>query len=376
MPVPSSLAIAGLIYWNSYTFSFHHDSPIPITWQQIFRTPSKLPNSGIRLQGQTVLITGANSGLGLETARKCIQFGAERIIFGVRNLEKGEAAKKELSTGATDKNVTTQIDVWHLDLEDFQSIVEFAKKLNEDFKGKGRRLDYAILNAGTWHYRYYRATTGYEMCLQVNTLGNALLSLLLLPTLSRSSSSSNSPARLAFSTSETYAWSDLKSGVHPDLFTHQSDPDRYKGCNGYHLSKLLLMFWSRELSSRVDPSKVIVGDTTPGLCETPIFGAPARNAWIGNCMMKLASHSAEDGAIMYMLSVFCSKNEEFHDGYFTWGMPSKRSKYVRSKEGARAQKEVWNQMMTIFRTSVPDLDISGISGLKMDDAAVVSAIKS
>jgi NADPH:quinone reductase-like Zn-dependent oxidoreductase len=99
MPVSQSLAILRAIYWNSYTLSFQHDSPIPLTVQQLFGKPPKLLGYNIQLKGQTILITGANSGVGLETARKCVQFGAERIIFGVRNLAKGEAAKKRYWRG-------------------------------------------------------------------------------------------------------------------------------------------------------------------------------------------------------------------------------------------------------------------------------------
>jgi hypothetical protein len=69
--------------------------------------------------------------------------------------------------------------------------------------------------------------------MQVNTLGNVLLSLLLLPSLSYTSASSNDPARLAFAASEMYAFVDLKGGVHPDIFGDRSVPNRYNGCYGY-----------------------------------------------------------------------------------------------------------------------------------------------
>jgi hypothetical protein len=61
----------------------------------------------------------------------------------------------------------TQIDIWHLDLESFESITDFGKKVYADFRERENRLDYAILNTGVWNYEYQQAKTGYEMCLQV-----------------------------------------------------------------------------------------------------------------------------------------------------------------------------------------------------------------
>jgi hypothetical protein len=58
----------------------------------------------------------------------------------------------------------TQFDVWHLGLERFEYITDFR---NADPPSRGKRLDYAILNAGVWNYEYQQAKTGYEMCLQV-----------------------------------------------------------------------------------------------------------------------------------------------------------------------------------------------------------------
>jgi len=202
-------------------------------------------------------------------------------------------------------------------------------------------------------------------------LGNALLSLLLLPTLCRSSPSSSNPARLAFATSEAYAWTDLRKGIHPDIFARESDPKRYTAFRGYRCSKLLLMFWSRELASRVDQSKVIIGDTTPGFCDTPAFDAQIRRSLLGRLMMRF-SYTAEVGAILYMLSIFVSSTEQFHDGYFKRGELSKRSKYIRSKQGGHAQKEIWMQILMILQSRVPDLDLAYI-GLSIVNAAAASS---
>jgi NAD(P)-dependent dehydrogenase (short-subunit alcohol dehydrogenase family) len=138
----------------------------------------------------------------------------------------------------------------------------------------------------------------------------------------RSSACSGRPGRLAFSTSEAHAWVDLKGGVHPDIFAHESNPDQFRIGRAYHVSKLLLTFWSRELASRVDQSTVLVGDISPGFCASGLFrGAPAQ-AWLGKIATWMSSRSPEVAAIMYILGIFLSSKEEFHGGYFVWGKPT------------------------------------------------------
>lgn len=79
-------------------------------------------------------------GLGLEAARHFTRLDAEKVILAVRNLEKGEAAKRSIEETTNRKNV---VEVWQLDLASYESVKQFAKKANEL-----RRLDAVVENAG------------------------------------------------------------------------------------------------------------------------------------------------------------------------------------------------------------------------------------
>jgi hypothetical protein len=74
---------------------------------------------------QTVIITGSNTGIGLETARRIVSLGASKVILGIRTLSKGLSAKAnmESSTGRTGV-----VEVWELDLESFASVKAFPSR--------------------------------------------------------------------------------------------------------------------------------------------------------------------------------------------------------------------------------------------------------
>jgi len=126
---------------------------------------------------QTIIITGANTGLGLETARHIVSLGASRVILGVRTLSKGQTAKADIEATTGRLGV---VDVWQVDLESFASVKAFTAR------AKGLlRLDVAILNAGLASGEWNMTSDGWERQLQINVLSTALMGLLLLPQLTK-----------------------------------------------------------------------------------------------------------------------------------------------------------------------------------------------
>lgn len=93
--------------------------------RQVFVHPPQLPET-LDLQGQTILITGANSGIGLEAARQCARLGATTLILAVRTIAKGEEAKANILK--TSPKSKTDVQVWALDLESFDSVLAFGKR--------------------------------------------------------------------------------------------------------------------------------------------------------------------------------------------------------------------------------------------------------
>lgn len=90
--------------------------------------------------GQTVIVTGSNSGIGLEAARHFTRLNAHKLILAVRNIEKGEKAKQSIEETTQRSGV---IEVWQLDLTSYESVQQFAAR------AQGlERIDVVVENAG------------------------------------------------------------------------------------------------------------------------------------------------------------------------------------------------------------------------------------
>src|SRR5258707_12776913 len=119
--------------------------------------------------GRTVIVTGANSGLGEVTARELARVGA-KVILAVRNTEKGETAAQQM-TGRK----TGRVEVRRLDLQDLSSVREFADGVDE--------FDVLVNNAGIMAADYALTADGFESHIGTNHLGHFALTNLLLPKL-------------------------------------------------------------------------------------------------------------------------------------------------------------------------------------------------
>jgi NAD(P)-dependent dehydrogenase (short-subunit alcohol dehydrogenase family) len=119
--------------------------------------------------GRTVIVTGANSGLGEVTARELARVGA-RVILAVRNTEKGETAAERMAGPRTG-----QVQVRQLDLQDLSSVRRFADDID--------KADVLINNAGIMAADYALTADGFERHIGTNHLGHFALTNLLLPKL-------------------------------------------------------------------------------------------------------------------------------------------------------------------------------------------------
>lgn len=153
----SLIASITFCFGNKNTFSFHSDGPFPFCLKQLTTTIPQIPED-VDLSGQTVLITGANSGVGFQSARLYVKHKA-RVIFGVRNLQKGESAAQKIR----EEFQSAEIKVMKVDMESFETIKTFVEELDRT----EQRVDIAVLNAGIYQYRTSVSATGYDAHLQV-----------------------------------------------------------------------------------------------------------------------------------------------------------------------------------------------------------------
>ena len=109
---------------------------------------------------KTVIVTGANSGLGYEAAAQFASLGASKVILAVRNEAKGEAAKRQIEKRVNRGN--DAIEAWKLDMDSFTSIKSFADRVDKAME----RLDVVVLNAGASPKDFNVGDDGWETMLQ------------------------------------------------------------------------------------------------------------------------------------------------------------------------------------------------------------------
>lgn len=128
-----------------------------------------------RCKGRTYILTGANTGLGFECAKHLVGLGCSRLVMAVRSISRGETAKSAIEDSSGRKDV---IQVWHLDLTSYNSVIIFAKKAEVELE----RVDGIVANAGICNGNW-EEVEGMESNLAVNVISNMLFVTLMMPLL-------------------------------------------------------------------------------------------------------------------------------------------------------------------------------------------------
>lgn len=124
--------------------------------------------AGVDLKGKRFLVTGASSGIGLETARSLVAHGAS-VVGTVRNVAKAESVAASIRNAASENSGS--LELIELDLASLHSVRAAADKLSAD----GRRSDAIIANAGVMATPFGRTADGFEVQFGTNYLGHFAL---------------------------------------------------------------------------------------------------------------------------------------------------------------------------------------------------------
>jgi NAD(P)-dependent dehydrogenase (short-subunit alcohol dehydrogenase family) len=124
--------------------------------------------------GRMAVVTGANSGLGLATARELARAGA-RVVLACRNVDKGASAARQIESALPD----AQVEVEALDLGSLDSVRAFAQRFRAEHEGP----DLLINNAGVMAPPRSTTADGFELQLGTNHLGHSALTGLLIGTM-------------------------------------------------------------------------------------------------------------------------------------------------------------------------------------------------
>ena len=207
--------------------------------------------SKARLDGKTVIITGANSGIGLETAVDIAKRNA-RVILACRSVERGKTALADVKKRSGSNNVAfVQLDLGSLD-----SVRTFAAKILEDEP----RIDILINNAGVMMIPKRMLTPdGFEMQFGVNHLGHFLLTNLLLNRIKKSPR-----ARIVNLSSSVQAY--MFAGKFN--FDNMNSERSYGPAAAYCTSKLANVLFTRSLAKRLEGTGVTTNAVDPGAIKT------------------------------------------------------------------------------------------------------------
>src|SRR5262245_48221470 len=215
--------------FQAVTLSGLHARSWSCVVNQYVRKVHVMPPSS--MSGKIYIVTGANSGIGKETALGLAQMGA-RVVMVCRNAEKGKEALEEIRR----ESGSSQVDLLIADMSSQASVRALAEQILQKYP----RLDVLVNNAGGAAPSRTLSADGIEMTLATNHLGPALLTLLLLDLLKASA-----PARIINVSSEAQRRARL------DLNDLQFERRKYRGIAAYGQSKLLMNAFTFELARRL-----------------------------------------------------------------------------------------------------------------------------
>jgi len=228
---------------------------------------------------RNVIITGANSGIGFEAAKR-LAFKGARVIMACRNADKAARAADMILK----KDRGADVEYMHLDLSRLASVARFA----EEYKVRYKKLDILINNAGVMATPYRRTEDGFEWQFGINHLGHFALTGQLLEKLN-----STPGSRVVTVTSIAH----FKGRIH---FEDLSGGSWYKRMRAYRQSKLANLLFAYELQRRLElvGSSVISVAAHPGISSTNIVWLP----FPVNILKSLVLMKASKGALPIIMA--------------------------------------------------------------------------
>jgi NAD(P)-dependent dehydrogenase (short-subunit alcohol dehydrogenase family) len=291
------------------------------------------------LGGRVAVVTGANSGLGLEAGRVLAQRGAH-VVLAVRSAARGDAAAAAIRAGAPE----ARLEVMSLDLASLASVRDFARAVLAGHD----RLDMLLNNAGVMAIPYRKTADGFEMQFGTNHLGHFALTGLLLPLILETPG-----ARVVTVSSSAHLVGRIR-------FDDLNGERSYSKWGAYGQSKLANLLFAYELQRRLSAagSGAISAAAHPGFANTDLqlVGPRMEGSRLGVQAMglfnRLLAQSAPMGALpeIYAATSPAVRGGDYigPDGFLEqWGFPKKVQSNARSRdEDVAARLWVTSEQLT------------------------------
>ena len=275
------------------------------------------------MSGKVAVVTGANSGIGYETARALAHKGAD-VVMACRNLQKADAAADQIRR----ENPAGNVEVMQLDLADLDSVRRFAA----DFKETHDRLDLLINNAGIMMPPYGKTAQGFETQFGVNHLGHFALTGLLIDQIVQTPES-----RVVTVSSTMHRFGEI------DFDDLNCEEKKYKRQSAYGQSKLANLLFTYELQRKLEAAgtETLSVAAHPGWTETNLqqHSGPAQ------FFNRFVAQDAPMGALptLYAATGPDVEGRDYYgpDGFMdSRGHPKKVSSSGRSQDQAAAE-QLW-----------------------------------
>ena len=264
-----------------------------------------LPSDLQLMKGKVVLITGASSGIGKETAMGLAKMGASLVLV-CRDREKGETAKEQIARAAG--NVS--IDLFQADLLPQREVRRVAAEIKATYP----RLDVLVNNAGASFMDYAETEDGIERTMAINYFTPFLLTNLLLETLRNSA-----PSRVVNVTSSEH----YNARLDIDNINKDSRMGTV-GSDAYRRSKLTVILFTYELARRLQGTGVTANCLHPGAVRTKMWDNAGALTPLFR-FMSLFMLSAEKGAQTSIYLASSPEVEGVSGKYFDKKMPKRSS---------------------------------------------------
>jgi retinol dehydrogenase-14 len=272
------------------------------------------------MSGKVCIVTGANSGIGKETARALAAMGAT-VVMVVRNREAGEQARQEIINGTGNESIELMI-------ADLFSMAE-VKRLADEFKSRHERLDVLINNAGGIFPKREITGDGFERTFALNHLTPFLLTHELLDVLKTSA-----PSRIVNVSSNAHMMGKID-------FENLQSEKKYGQMGPYGNAKLMLIMFTYALARRLEGTGVTVNVLHPGFVRTH-FGQnnASRARKLMFRMIGPLAKSPKKGAETSIYLASSPEVEGVSGEYFVNCRPAKSSNVSYDKD---LQEQLWKR---------------------------------
>lgn len=262
------------------------------------------------MQGKTVFITGANSGIGKTTSIALAKMGA-RILMHARSKERGTAAQEEIIAQSGNNDV----DLFLCDLADLNEVRQMAERINLKYP----QIDVLINNAGIMTRKRQETVQGFEYQFGVNHLSHFLLTQLLIDKIRKSPS-----GRIINVSSAAHKAGKIN-------FDDINLKKRFSSFRGYAQSKLANILFTNELCHRLEPDGISSNCLHPGVVGTRF--AHARDPKKSNLLMKWSRIFMIDPEKGAETTIYLASSDE---------VENKSGQYFKKKKSTSASKDSYD----------------------------------